>query len=501
MVRFTETVIGSAQTALTGGQMTREDVLAGAAALSALPFNAVEVMNPALSQTLVTRLAECPFERIRMLRKVMPKATLLLTLDARCGLGQTELDAATLTRLIQALADAGVDRFRLSDREQSPERLAALLKDVAACKKEAELVYCLNKTRPGTPEALVTWHQAVCKTHKAALVLSAEGGALAPKNADTLFRALKAKGIASGLSLCDRSGLAVASGLAAAAAGADFVDTALAPFAGGASFPATEVMAFALGETIPDLKKAGEHFELVRRRLVAVIARDSERPNLAALGGTPTPAQAPPKKAQGLDEIEKAHGGALKRSEDALLVAQYAEAGLALVKGDAKPKKPELAGARAYDVEVDGESYHVQVHPSSVGLVVAPRPRPATPAPKPSPRPTPAGAQPGPARPAPTPAPVARPQAPAPPAAPAPAAAPAGGGGKAANIPAPMQGTLVRFLVKVGDRVERAGKIAILEAMKMENDILSPTAGTVVQILVQPGEAVQSGQNLVVVEP
>lgn len=80
------------------------------------------------------------------------------------------------------------------------------------------------------------------------------------------------------------------------------------------------------------------------------------------------------------------------------------------------------------------------------------------------------------AAPAAAPAPKA---APAPAAAPAPvAAAPAGG----ANVTAPMPGTVLNVVAPVGTAVKAGDVILILEAMKMENDIVAPCDGTVASV-------------------
>ena len=72
------------------------------------------------------------------------------------------------------------------------------------------------------------------------------------------------------------------------------------------------------------------------------------------------------------------------------------------------------------------------------------------------------------------------------------AAAPAGAQGNAA-VNAPMNGTIVDVKVKVGDKVTNGTVIAVLEAMKMENDIVSDRDGVVASINVTKGEAVETG--------
>jgi biotin carboxyl carrier protein len=89
-----------------------------------------------------------------------------------------------------------------------------------------------------------------------------------------------------------------------------------------------------------------------------------------------------------------------------------------------------------------------------------------------------------------TPAPQAAPQA-APAAAPAPAAS---GEGEAVN--SPMPGTIVSVNVKVGDAVKAGQVLMILEAMKMENEIMAGADGVVTAVSVSAGQAVEAGTAL-----
>jgi acetyl-CoA/propionyl-CoA carboxylase biotin carboxyl carrier protein len=83
------------------------------------------------------------------------------------------------------------------------------------------------------------------------------------------------------------------------------------------------------------------------------------------------------------------------------------------------------------------------------------------------------------------------------------AASGGGGGGGAAGsgtIEAPMQGTIVKVLVEVGQAVELGAPVVVLEAMKMENQITTDKAGTVKEVKVTAGATVGAGDVLVVVE-
>lgn len=97
---------------------------------------------------------------------------------------------------------------------------------------------------------------------------------------------------------------------------------------------------------------------------------------------------------------------------------------------------------------------------------------------------------------APAPAPAAAPKA-----APAPKAVPAApkqtGSMGAKKVVAPMPGTVVSVKVNVGDKVEKNTLVAVLEAMKMENEIFAGVDGVVASVNVSAGDSVNSQDVLV----
>ena len=127
---------------------------------------------------------------------------------------------------------------------------------------------------------------------------------------------------------------------------------------------------------------------------------------------------------------------------------------------------------KKYNISVNGKSYEVEVEEiGGAPSVAAVAPAPVQ------------------AAPAPAPAPAAK-AAPAP----APAAAPSAG---ATTIESPMPGTIVDVMVKPGDAVAKDQVLLVLEAMKMENEIVSSVAGTVDTVAVTKGASVNSGDVLV----
>ena len=82
------------------------------------------------------------------------------------------------------------------------------------------------------------------------------------------------------------------------------------------------------------------------------------------------------------------------------------------------------------------------------------------------------------------------------PAAAAPAAKPAGAGEK---VPSPLPGVIISVDVKEGQAVKRGQKVAVIEAMKMENEILAECDGTIAAIHVKQGDSVLEGADIITI--
>ena len=119
-----------------------------------------------------------------------------------------------------------------------------------------------------------------------------------------------------------------------------------------------------------------------------------------------------------------------------------------------------------YNITVNGVAYSVSVEETAAGAAPVAAAAPAAPA--------------------------------APKAAPAPAAAPkaATGAAGAVSVKAPMPGNILAVNVSSGSAVKKGDVLMILEAMKMENEIMAPCDGTVTSVAAAKGAAVESGALL-----
>lgn len=132
---------------------------------------------------------------------------------------------------------------------------------------------------------------------------------------------------------------------------------------------------------------------------------------------------------------------------------------------------------KKYEVEVERVSpFHMLTREEVASGVVAPQPVAPTPAPAPVATPAPA---------------------PAAPAAPVQAAAPSGDG---CAVNSPMPGTILSVKASVGQAVKAGETLFIMEAMKMETEIVAPQDGTIASIAVKNGDTTETDQVLAILK-
>jgi biotin carboxyl carrier protein len=162
----------------------------------------------------------------------------------------------------------------------------------------------------------------------------------------------------------------------------------------------------------------------------------------------------------------------VKREDELIAKALKGE----LVEKVEKEVPAKGPGVRTYNVFVEDEYYKVEVEPTGAaaiaGPVAGPTPRAAQPAPKPEATPQPATAS------APAPVVVAEGEV---------------------TVLVPMPGTVIRYVVNVGDRVKAGDTVVMLEAMKMENAIPAPADGVIKALKFGPGASVKKGDVLAVI--
>ena len=72
-------------------------------------------------------------------------------------------------------------------------------------------------------------------------------------------------------------------------------------------------------------------------------------------------------------------------------------------------------------------------------------------------------------------------------------------GGNVKKVESPLPGSIFKILVKVGDSVKAGDKLMIVEAMKMENNVLAEVDGTIIEIKVAVGSSILQGETLLII--
>jgi pyruvate carboxylase subunit B len=258
-------------------RMRTEDMEAIAEEMNKAGFYSMEVWGGATFDVATRFLNEDPWERPRILKKLMPDTPLQMLLRGQNLVGYRNYADDVVTAFVHHAAEVGIDIFRVFDAVNDERNFETSLKAIKECGKHAQLTLCYSLTEPkmGGPVYNVEYYV------KKALILQKMGadslcikdmaGLIAPDDAYELIKALKkVLKIPVQLHTHHTSGMGLMSCLKAIEAGVDVVDTALAPFALRSSLPPVEPIVVALQGTSRDTKlnlahlfKLGQYIETV----------------------------------------------------------------------------------------------------------------------------------------------------------------------------------------------------------------------------------------------
>jgi len=621
-LKITDLTLRDGHQSLFATRMRTADMEPIAPEMNKAGFWSMEVWGGATFDVMTRFLNEDPWERIRILKKLMPNTRLQMLLRGQNLVGYRNYADDVVTAFVHHAADCGIDVFRVFDAVNDERNFITAFKAIKDKKKhiQGSLSYSLTEPKLGGPVYNIDYFV------KKALIIQDMGadsfcikdmaGLIAPDDAYDLIKALKqALKIPVNLHSHFTSGMAYMSYFRAIEAGVDFIDTNIAPFALRTAHPAIEPIVVALSggprDTGIDLKrllKLGEYFESIAPKYrdfmdttkISVIDTNvlwhqipggmfsnmvaqlreanaldrlqevyAELPRTRKELGYP-PLVTPTSQIVGVQAVQNVLFGRYKmiskevkdyvyglygkppapidkeiqkivlkgyeRGEkpitsrpadilqpelakakeatkdiakdigDVLVYALYPQSGMRFLKWkygletpppETRPKtledvkrEDELIGkakagkladkmeikvpakgpaARTFNVFVDDEYYKVEVEPTGGPVAFAPPPVSPTQH-------------------------TAAPKVEAPPA-PHKAAAAAG----ETAVSAPIPGTIVRYLVKEGDEVKANAGIVVLEAMKMENEIVAPAAGKIKSINFKPGDKVSGGAILAII--
>ncbi|OGN94422.1 MAG: carboxylase [Chloroflexi bacterium RBG_13_50_10] len=621
-LKITDLTLRDGHQSLFATRMRTADMEPIAPEMNKAGFWSMEVWGGATFDVMTRFLNEDPWERIRILKKLMPDTRLQMLLRGQNLVGYRNYADDIVTAFVHHSADCGIDVFRVFDAVNDERNFITAFKAIKDKKKhiQGSLSYSLTEPKLGGPVYNIDYfvNKALIIQDMGAdsLCIKDMAGLISPDDAFELIKALKqALKIPVNLHSHFTSGMAYMSYLRAIEAGVDFIDTCIAPFGLRTAHPAVEPIVVALsgsprdtGLNLQHLLKLGEYFESIAPKYrdfldttkISVIdtgvlwhqipggmfsnmvaqlreanALDrlqevyAELPRTRKELGYP-PLVTPTSQIVGVQAVQNVLFGRYKmvskevkdyvyglygkppapidkeiqktilkgyeRGEkpitsrpadilepelakakeatkdiakdigDVLVYALYPQTGMRFLKWKygletpppetrpktledvkredqliAKAKAGKLAekaevkapakgpGVRTFNVFVGDEYYQVEVEPAGGPMTFAP------PVYAPPPPPT---------------APIEK-EAPA-----SPKAAIVAG---ETPVLAPIPGTIIRYQVKEGDTVKAGMGIVVLEAMKMENEIVAPATGKIKTINFKPGDKVSGGAVLAVI--
>ena len=247
MVGITETVLRDGHQSLIATRMRTRDMLPAAERLDAVGYRSLEVWGGATFDVCLRYLREDPWERLRALRRAMPRTPLQMLLRGQNLVGYRHYPDDTVRAFVAEAARQGISIFRVFDALNDPSNMATALAAVKKAGARAQGTICYTESPVHTLEAFVGLGRRLAEMGADELCVKDMAGFLPPSVASRLVGALMREvGLPVVVHTHSASGLSTLTCLAAVDAGATAVDGALSPFAGGASQPPTETLVAAL---------------------------------------------------------------------------------------------------------------------------------------------------------------------------------------------------------------------------------------------------------------
>jgi pyruvate carboxylase subunit B len=276
-VKICDTTFRDAHQSSFATRMRIEDMKSIAPEMDKVGFCAMEVWGGATFDVCTRFLNEDPWERVRILKKLMPNTPLQMLLRGQNLVGYRNYADDVVDAFVKHTAEVGIDIFRVFDALNDERNVQASFAAIKKAKKhiQACLSFSLTENKIGGPVFNMDYWVKKALTFQDmgadSLCIKDMAGLLSPYDAYDLVAALKAAlKIPVELHTHYTSGMASMTCLKAVEAGVDIIDTCLAPFALRSSQPAIEPIVAALQGTPRDcgldlgkLLKLDDYFESV----------------------------------------------------------------------------------------------------------------------------------------------------------------------------------------------------------------------------------------------
>jgi pyruvate carboxylase subunit B len=250
MVGITDTVLRDGHQSLIATRMRTRDMLPAAERLDAIGYRSLEVWGGATFDVCLRFLREDPWERLKLLKRAMPRTPLQMLLRGQNLVGYRHYADDLVEKFVAESARQGIDIFRVFDALNDPRNMEVAIRAVNTAGARAQGTICYTESPVHTLEAFVALGHRLAEMGATELCVKDMGGFMPPTRGAELVRALVREiGLPVVVHTHSSSGMSAMTCLAVAEAGATAIDSALSPFAGGTSQPPTETLVGALRGT------------------------------------------------------------------------------------------------------------------------------------------------------------------------------------------------------------------------------------------------------------
>ncbi|MDI6725910.1 MAG: pyruvate carboxylase subunit B [Smithellaceae bacterium] len=274
---ITDTTFRDGHQSLLATRLRIEDMLPIMAETDEIGYHSLEVWGGATFDVATRFLNEDPWERLRLLKKTMPKTPLQMLLRGQNLVGYRNYADDAVRDFVLYAAECGMDIFRVFDALNDERNFESAFRAIQEAGKHIQgaISYSLTERKLGGPVYTIEYYVKKAKALEEmgadSICIKDMAGILSPYDAFELVTALKkVLSIPIQLHTHYTSGMGSMTYLKAIEAGVDVVDTACAPFALRTSQPAVEPILVALaglprdpGLDIRKILKIGEHLEAI----------------------------------------------------------------------------------------------------------------------------------------------------------------------------------------------------------------------------------------------
>ena len=273
-VLVTEVVLRDAHQSLLATRMRTEDMLPICDKLDKAGFWSLEAWGGATFDSCLRFLKEDPWERLRKLKKALPKTPIQMLLRGQNLLGYRHYSDDVVEAFVKKSAECGVDVFRIFDAMNDMRNIEVSVKAVLKAGKHAQGAICYTTSPVHTTEHFVEMAREMEKMGCQTIAVKDMAGLITPARTAELFSALsKAVKVPLAFHSHTTVGMANISMYLAVENGARHVDTAISSLSWGTSHSPTESMVVAFQGTPYDtglkldlLQEIGFYFREVRKK-------------------------------------------------------------------------------------------------------------------------------------------------------------------------------------------------------------------------------------------